>query len=291
MQSITDHLHYKLYIMAKLDAEFSFTGKIGNLSAYHRKGSKQVILRQAGGPSKNKIKKDPAFAKQRRHNMEFGGCASGTRCIRKAMFPLQQLGSGDFTGILNKMNRSLLVLDTTSEFGKRNIYFSKSPKLYEGFQLNDTNSFDSIVRNPLPYKIDKDTLSAEINFPALKPGINFFVPPGNHPVYSFIATIGIVPDMIYSNGKYKPLSHAVSGMAQSAWYPTLKGSPAIELRPNLASLSLTQTPATPFTLMLSVGIYFGTIGINNEIEQVKKKGAAKILAMECCYLLRTSQSR
>ena len=265
--------------MAKLDAEFSFTGKLGNLSAYRRKGSKQVILRQAGGPSKDKIKNDPVFEKQRRHNMEFGGCATGTRCIRKAMRPLQQLGSGDFTGILNKMNRSLLVLDTTSEFGKRNIYFSRSPKLYEGFQLNDTNSFDSIVRNPLEYKMNKDTLSAEIIFPALKPGINFFVPPGNHPLYSFIVTIGILPDLVYGKEKYQPLSVPRSGIAQSAWFPVRKGSLSFSLLPDLAS-SLTEAPVSPFTLMLSAGICFGTIGINNEIEQVKKTGAAKIVGME-----------
>jgi hypothetical protein len=265
--------------MAKLDADFSFTGRMGNLSAYRRKGSKQIILRNAGGPSKKKIKNDPVFERQRRHSKEFSGCATGTKCIRKAIFPLLRLCSGDFTGILNKMNRSLLVLDTINELGKRNIYFSKSPKLFEGFQLNDTNNFDSIVRNPLSYKMNKDTLSAEINFPVLKPGINFFVPPGTHPVYSFIATIGILPDLVYGKEKYQPLSVACSEMAQSAWFPVLQGSPSITLFPDLAS-TVTGIPATPFTLVLSAGICFGTIGINHETEQVKKAGAAKIVGME-----------
>lgn len=266
--------------MAKLDSEFLFTGRIGNLTAYRPKGSKKIILRTAGGTSKEKIKNDPEYEKHRRLNKEFGACGSGTKGIRRAMYPLQQLGDGAFTGKLNKITKSLLVLDTVNEFGRRNIYFSRNPKIFEGFQLNAADNFDSIVRNPLQHKMEKDMFSAQINFPALIPGINFFVPAGIHPVYSFIATIGIIPDLEYVNEMYKPVCAATSAMAQSAWYPVVKGSPAIELRPKLDSLSLTPMPVAPFTLMLSVGICFGTIGIDNEIAQVKKMGAAKIVGME-----------
>jgi hypothetical protein len=266
--------------MAKLDSAISFTGKIGNLSAYRPEGSDKVIVRLPGGPSKEKIKKSRSFKGLRQRNMEFGGCGTATKCIRKAMRPLEQLGSGDFTGMLNKLNWSIVPLDTISKPGQRNIYFSRNPKLYEGFLLNETYTFDSIVKNPLVCKIEKDTLSAQINFPALTPRINFFVPPHNHPVYSFIATIGILPDLVYARGKYKPMTDVHWATVQSAWYPALNGSPAIELFPSLASLPLPERPVEPFTLMLTVGICFGTIGIDHKIVQLRKGGAAKILGIE-----------
>jgi hypothetical protein len=266
--------------MAKLNGPFSFTGRLGKLSAYRMKGLDETILRTPGGASKEKIETDPAFEKTRRINVEFGGCGKGSKYLRKALFPLYQLSNYSFTGRLIKMIRTLLVLDTTSEFGKRHIHFSKNPKLFEGFHLDDKNTFDSIVRNPLSYSMNKNQLNAEIQFPELLPGINFYVPPGYPAAYSFVATLGIVPDLVYRNSTYTPLFTPEFGTTQSAWYPVIEGSSAISLSPAVSTISPVQPPAAPFTLMLSVGIRFGTIGFNNQITQVPKTGAAKIVGME-----------
>jgi hypothetical protein len=265
--------------MAKLNPDFSFTGRLGNISAYRMKGSDQTILRTRGGASKDKIKHDPRFEKQRRVNVEFGGRGTATKCLRKALFPLPQLADYNFTSSLNALTNPIQELDTISEFGKRNIYFSKNPQLLEGFNLNRRNTFDSIVRNPLSYELNKDALIAQINFPALLPGINFFVPPGNHPAFSFVAVIGLVPDLVVSVKSYTPLNDACSGYVTSEWFPVMNGSPAVVLEPNLTKLLSWQTLVSPFTVMLSVGIRFGTMAMNNDIAQVKHAGAAKILAM------------
>ena len=265
--------------MAQLHPDFSFTGRLGNISAYRMKGSDKIILRTRGGAKKDKIKRHPRFENQRRSYTEFGGRATATKCLRSALFPLQQLADYNFTGKLNALTIPVQAMDTVSEFGKRNIHFSKNPKLFEGFHLNNHNTFDSIVRNPLTWEIEKDSLEAQIDFPALIPGINFFVPPGNHPVYSFIATVGIVPDLDFSISRYEPTNNAISAVTQSEWYPAMTGSPAVTLEPNLARLLSKHPPAPPFTFMLAVGIRFGSIGMNNVITQVKYAGAAKILGM------------
>lgn len=266
--------------MAQLHSNFSFTGRFGNISAYRMKGSDKIILRTRGGASKEKIKRDPRFENQRRSYTEFGGRSTASKYLRAALFPLNQLADYNFAGTLNALVRPIQLLDTAHEPGKRDIYFTGSPKLMEGFSLNRRNPFDSIVRNPLTWEMHKDTLSARINIPALIPGINFFATPGNHPLYNIVVVLGIVPDIEYTVHGYYPrsLTPAAKSM-NTAWYPLLSGSPATVLEVSLpAPASL--PPSNAFSMMLSVGIRFGTVIENNDVRQVKYAGAAKILAME-----------
>jgi hypothetical protein len=67
--------------------------------------------------------------------------------------------------------------------------------------------------------------------------------------------------------------------AMSAWYPASKGSQATVLEVNLQGQGF-ELPASQFSIMLSIGICFGTVGMNDEVEQVKYAGTAKVLAVE-----------
>ncbi|MDP4265771.1 MAG: hypothetical protein Q8941_24855, partial [Bacteroidota bacterium] len=147
-----------------------------------------------------------------------------------------------------------------------------------GFNLNRRNPFDSIIRNPFPYSLSKDELSARIDIPALLPGINFFAPPGKYAVYGLVASMGILPDIFYTTHGYKPpatYQNAAPATQRTAWYPLLKGSPATGLELNLPAAA----PDIAFSLILSIGICFGVMSGTDEPDQVKYAGAAKILAM------------
>jgi hypothetical protein len=57
--------------MAILKNGLQFTGSVGNLSAYTRRGSDKVIIRTKGGASRDKIKKSPNFKRTRESNSDF----------------------------------------------------------------------------------------------------------------------------------------------------------------------------------------------------------------------------
>lgn len=202
-----------------------------------------------------------------------------SKYIMRSMRPLKALADYNLTGPLNALIKPIQAMDTESEDGERSIYFTRHPKLLEGFSLNKRNPFDSIVRNPIACRLDKQSLSASVEIPTLIPGINFFVPPGRYPFYSIIVVIGIVPDVVYTLHRYIPLAEADAVKKASAWYPVTVGSKAMTLEVSLQREGF-KLPSSPFSMILSIGIRFGNVGVNEEVQQVKYAGAAKVMAVE-----------
>ena len=182
----------------------------------------------------------------------------------------------NFTPTLNSLLKPIQEMDTVNEFGKRSILFSGNPKLLEGFNLNRRSTFDSVIRSPVASTIDKDGGMATLIVPALLPGINFFVT-GKYSAYSIVCALGILPDFTYNGIGYAPLlqydSFPLPVVYTTDWLPVIHGSPQQEINLQLPNLP----PALPFTLVLSAGIRYGTLGEHGEMEQVKYAGAAKIL--------------
>lgn len=192
--------------MATLISDIMFTGSLGNLSAYRMKGSDKIILRKKGGATREKIRTSPGCEGIRKVNMEFGGRSQFTRLMRLAMHPVVPLADFNFTGHLHKILRPIQVMDPVSVPGKRNVHLTRSPRLLEGFSLNKFHTFDFVVRTPLTYSLDRDNRSATVAIPALMPNINFFPHP-YHPMYGFVAVLGIVPDLDHDDSRNKYRAH------------------------------------------------------------------------------------
>ena len=263
--------------MAKLSSAIQFIGTIGNLTVYKRKDSDELIVRKKGGVSKKRIKNDWQFTNTRRVNVEFGGCSTAAKWIRSAMGTIEYLTKDPVSGPLTTYLKPIQKLDQTSEWGKRDVVLSKNPQYMAGYNLNKTNGFDSMLRSPVEFSFQKDTLSADIVVPALIPGYNFFIH-GYNPVYRIELVLGIVPDVFYDKerNKYYPKSNYVFNMVNKMdtdWFPVSKGSPAIPV-----SLKYPGTPPdSSFSLMLTIGIRFGTVGADNSIDMLKYQGAGKVL--------------
>ena len=264
--------------MAEMLPGFTFTGTIANIVAYKRKGSDRIFLRSKGGPSKSRIKTHPKFEVTRRNNFEFGGRSTAVKWIMKMFYSQKALADYNVAGYLNALIKPIQALDTESEHGQRNIYFTKNPKLLEGFNLNKQNPFDSIVRYPLTCSVSRDTISARIDIPALKPGINFFVP-GRYPMFSFVASLGMMPDLIYKDKGYKLSNNYEAAFPigkVTEWFACMKGSPALSMELRSEHIP----PGNDYSLMLSIGIRFGTMDTADSVQQIKHAGAAKVLRME-----------
>jgi len=264
--------------MAQVASNFDFTGPLGNLTAYKMRGIDKTILRTKGGATKEKIKTHPNFRVTRLQNAEFGGRSALSKRIREMLWPQPALADFNISGPINALIKPIQLLDKENPLGKRNIIISENPHLLEGFNLNRRAPIDSIIRSPLLGLVFRDTKSARLKIHELVPGINFFVP-GKYPFFSITAVLGIVPDLFFSEAGYKPSSKAYDDLgpleSSTEWHSVMEGAEATEL-----DLQLTNgAPDESFSLMLSVGIRFGTIGIGGAIQQIPHAGAAKILAV------------
>src|SRR6266540_6481889 len=188
--------------MAQLQGPFSFTGSLQNVSAYKRRGSDKIILRTKGGADKAKIKTHPDFDITRRLNTEFGGCSKACAWIRHLLHPFKPVTDFNLVGPVNSLLKGIQVMDSESEFGKRHVQLSRNPRILEGFNFNRRHMFDSIVQNPVYYTLNKESLQATVDIPALLPEVNF-VPPGNFPLYQLIVSLSIVPDWLYNEFGYR----------------------------------------------------------------------------------------
>lgn len=264
--------------MGKLQPGIAFTGTFGGISFYKRQDVEEIIVRSKGGPAKGRVKKDPAYINTRRNNAEFGGRSTGSSLIKRMLHPLDALTWNSFTGRLNKILVPAQQADSQGEWGSRSVLLSACPGLLAGFNLNQTDHFDSMLRNPPVFQLDKSSLSATIDIPALLPGINFMVP-AKYGFFCFQAVLGLVPDLHLNTqtNKYQAAAHYENQkpvLASSNWLPVGKKAAAINLQLSYP----TAAPDAGFTLMLSLGISFGMPGSDNDVEQVIKAGAAKILS-------------
>lgn len=219
----------------------------------------------------------------RKGNAEFGGRATAGQWVRRILYRQLPMAGYNVTGAVNALMTPIQKLDTESVWGKRKVAISKSPWLLEGFSLNKENGFDTIIRNPLTWSISRNDLSAQVDIPALLPGINFLTAE-KQPMYSIIASLGIVPDFFYDAqaDAYQPSSreYGMNNMGtivttNTGWHPVLQGSPAMPLE---MKLGLTP-PDRSFSLLLAIGICFGEMINAHTVQQVKHTGAAKILGV------------
>ena len=166
--------------MSKLEGNILFTGSMGNLSAYKRRGSDKIILRTKGGASKDKIKNDPAFALTRKYNSEFGGCSKAAAFVRKAIIGLWHMADPDSTGQLNALAHTIQKLDTIHAAGERAIRFSQYRYLLDGFNMTSQLHFNTVIRHPVSVSVLRTNGSARLELPGLLPGVNFYTAPQYH---------------------------------------------------------------------------------------------------------------
>jgi hypothetical protein len=263
--------------MARLSSELTFTGSLGNISAYTRRDSDKIILRTKGGASKEVVKTSPAFVNTRRTNAEFGGRATASSFVMHALRPQKALADYNIAGPIITLLKPIQALDTQNEWGKRHVLLSKNPHLLQGFSLNRKVAFDSVLRTSLTCSVSRESCQARVEVPALLPAINFFAPQ-RYPLYSITAVLGVVPDLFYSDSGYKPslpaYGNLVAAQQSSEWYPVQQGSPAFTLE-----LSTERPPDEAFSLMLTVGIRYGTMLTPVDIKQEPYVGSARVMAM------------
>lgn len=237
--------------MARVKNLDQITGNLKNLSFYTRKGSDGIIVRTKGGATKEKIKRDPAFAGLRKANKEFGGCSKMGKQIRMAFYGLEHVADYNLSAVLNRLAKDIQKTDTVHPVGERDIRFSAYRFLLKGFDFSRTTRFASLLRVPLAYTLVRQRQEAVLQLPAFACsfGLNM---PDTRAAFSYFritAALGIVTDMALNplNQGYEPV-HDKLGQGyrtcSTEWYSTQGSVPEQELRLSLMAESVASEGVT-----------------------------------------------
>jgi len=296
--------------MARVKNFDQITGNIGKLSFYTRKGSSEIFVRRKGGASKEKIKRDPAFANLRKVNKEFGGSAKMSKQIRMAFYGLEHVAEYNLAPAFSKLAHDILKTDTENPTGERAISLSKFRYLLTGFDFSRSVRFNSLLRVPLSHSIDRNKQQAIVHIPSFACSFGLHVAETRGATYSktpnasayghfrITAALGIVTDMLLNpaNQTYEPVHDKLGQGFQTVstpWYSTQTTVPEQDLTLCLQSENSddnTQTDTftngtTAFkpnftdadTLVLTVVLEFGTPDAFGNTMPVRGAGGGMIM--------------
>ena len=258
------------------------TGSIQGVSFYTLKGSDKVIMRTKGGATRKRIAKGPEFENTRKQNMEFGGCSKFGAKARKAFGSLQRIADYNVNPVLNAMGNKLMKLDTVSEVGKRNLKLTENKDVLEGFNFNRNYPFNTVVRISPQWELDRNNLTATVTVPRINTDIDL-LNIQKLPFFRLMVAIGTVSDLAYNEAKneYKPLVpdlHGASNPTSGEWFKTQSIVPEQTLTVQLND-ALVAELTNDVTVLLSMAVEFGNIGMTDEPVEVKYAGCGKVLAV------------
>jgi len=239
-------------------------------------------MRTKGGANKNKIAKAPEFEGLRKQQKEWSGCTKFGSIVRFAFGGLLRLADFNLTPVLNGIAKNIQKNDATGEIGQRSVFFSQNKEMLSGFNFNRNYSFNTVLRVSPTWQIDRTLLQATVTIPTIQTETDV-LNIQRLPYFRLIVALGSVSDMQYDanlNG-YKLIVmdlHGISKTVTSEWY-----SAQSVVQEHQITVQLDHTAAELLTdsvsVVLSMGIEFGTAGYTNEIVAVKYAGCGKVLAI------------
>lgn len=181
--------------MARQQGLIRLNGTLGGITFYQTSGAD--LARVANGPSKEKINSDPAFARTRENNAEFGGAARMGKAVRVALSD-SKLSKADAGGParLTKLFKEINLMGTGPR-GQRPIELSAHRVLLINYEFNSRVSFGSVFT--APYTVSHNTARDEgtITVPGFLPDIYLDAPAGaTH--FRLVSALGLVSDYVYN---------------------------------------------------------------------------------------------
>ncbi len=189
--------------MGKQKGLIKLVGNIGGMSFYVANG--EYLVRMAGGPTKERIQRDPNFVRTRENNVEFGGAAKVAKAFRTALKGILPTMAGSrLTSELTKIFRAINQKGTGVR-GKRSISLSAHKELLSGLHLDKRLRFTGVFGAPYTVVANADRNRVTFSIPAFIPTNHINAPAGaTH--FKLIAAIGLVSDYNYTDvsGTYAP---------------------------------------------------------------------------------------
>ena len=258
------------------------SGSIQGVSFYSRRGSDKVIMRTKGGATKKEIATSPKFEKSRKNQKEFGGSAKFGSFSRYAFGGLHRLADYNLTPVLIGMGKNLMKLDTVSEIGKRNLKLTENKEVLVGFNFNRNYPLTSVLKVSPRWVLTRETLSAVVTIPRINTDIEL-LNIQKLPFFRLIVVVGTISDMAFNEAKndYRPLVvnlHGVSATTTGEWHTTQSIVPEHTMTVQMDA-SLLDELTDDVSVLLSMAVEFGNVGVTDEPMEVKYAGCGKVLAV------------
>jgi len=269
--------------MATINSIFKPTGTIEGFTIYKRHDSDKVIMRKKGGPKKARIASGKEFEKLRKHQEEWSGCVLFSRKVCTAVGDLYPLRDMNLSAAWTGLGKKLTGLDTKNETGTRAIQLTSYKEALVDFNFCRKTPLMTLLRLTPLYEIDREQMQAVVRYPRINTASDL-LNSSNLPYFRLVAALGCVSDLkfqksLFSN--YAELNDELNGLSISVAGAWLSTNDIIENQ----ELTLVfeekfrEKLTGDISLLLSVGVEFGTVGFGGKIETMKRTGAAKIVAV------------
>ncbi|WP_343702393.1 hypothetical protein [Chitinophaga sp.] len=259
--------------MGILKGPLGFTGRMGKFTAYTRKGSDKIIIRQAKGPSKEQIRTLYQYERTRENNAEFAACNMFVAGVRDAAYPVLHLGDPNFTGALVKLAKKMQELDEIGERGERGVFLSRLPHMLTGFNFNINHPFDGLMRHPVAVQTSREEAASTVTIPRREPGVNVCLP-WKSPFYRFVLSLGPAADVQFGARGFECREAGATKFAFSEWQHK-----DASLAEESIAMKMDMPVPPGVSLVLGIGIEMGMPDRFGEVEVIKGEGGAKVLAV------------
>jgi hypothetical protein len=157
----------KTSFMAKQKGVFKIEGTLDDVTFYKSKDG--YLVREKGGVSADRIASDPAFARTRENQAEFGRAGKAGKLLRIAIRPLLQSASDSrMVSRLHKAMMQVVKADSTSSRGQRNVLDGEL-QLLEGFEFNANGKLGQTFFVLFTTSIDRAAGTLRIALPSFAP--------------------------------------------------------------------------------------------------------------------------
>ncbi|MGX5819336.1 hypothetical protein ACWKWU_14120 [Chitinophaga lutea] len=265
--------------MAFLDPSggLRFTGRVGNLVAYKRKGSDKIVVRRAAGPSKKQHDTLPSMAANRRNTAEFGAVSMVQKAIRESLFHFRHLADAHFSNGLTPLCKRIQKADAVSAWGERLVPLSRHASMLQGINLQEAHTFDTVVRSPLDIHVEVEPVQVIVTVPRLRADLNLDLPlEWQQPVFRITLSVGIVGETVFRDGQYalsfSGVDRKLPVAASTEWCKVQDGYKGGELKVTWPDKALKGV-----TYVVGIGLEMGIPFTAGTADQVKGAGVAKIL--------------
>jgi hypothetical protein len=265
--------------MAEIIGPLRFKGQMSGMNCYYNKLLKKWIIRKNGGPSKAQIENAVSCALIRDNDQEMKACAAWCKQIRYGLLDIDHLNAGYYMGEVVKMAKGIQKLDSIGEHGERSIMSSKYKSLLTELNFNAQHPFKQVLMRRPEVISDDERQTVIVNLAQFLP-LQELVWKNQFFRYRFTLSITQLSDYNWvSLHKAHEPAHAKLFNTQKTvytdWLSHFTDAVDISLK---ASFKDSEIPADDATVLVALGIEFGSELSNNTIFWTKGDGTMAIIA-------------
>ena len=261
--------------MGTFKGPLDFNGSVGGFNGYYDRDAKKKVIREKKGKNKNNNKHAPRALDQ---NREFKAMCILSKFIRRATLDIDSLKNGRLAGYLNRIAKTIQVLDDDGILGYRTTLVSKYTYPLTGFSFNNAHPFKEVFQVVPELSASEDRREVTLKLTNFKSKGKFKWPEKvGH--YRIFLLIFVLKDLVWDPDReqYDPSyqgQRLVKSFVISEWFPVLSTTKDIQLS---AAFREDQQLPENSTVVAVMGLEFASAYDNGTYYVVRDHGTAAIV--------------